>query len=51
MSMQKRRSHRHLQLATRALVQRRGVPVEVERVVCPTCGRVLQERALRRAAA
>jgi hypothetical protein len=33
------------------LGQRDGVPFEVERVVCTACGRVLEERPLRRAAA
>jgi hypothetical protein len=31
------------------LGQRDGVPYEVERDVCTTCGRVLDERPLRRA--
>ena len=43
--------HRHTAVTTHALLQRDGVPYEVERVVCATCGRVLAERPLRRAAA
>lgn len=48
---QPRPEHRHTAVAVHALRPRSGVPYEVERVVCSTCGRVLQERPLRRAAA
>jgi hypothetical protein len=33
------------------MVQRLGVPYEVERTVCTKCDRVLDERPLKRAAA
>ena len=33
------------------LLQRFGVPFEVERVMCSDCRRVLEERPLKRAAA
>jgi hypothetical protein len=33
------------------LLQRLGIPYEVERTVCSECERVLDERALKRAAA
>jgi hypothetical protein len=33
------------------VVQRAGVPYELERTVCGDCARVLSERPLRRAAA
>jgi hypothetical protein len=46
-----RRPHRHTQATTHVLRQRDGIPYEVERIVCRSCGRVLDERPLRRAAA
>jgi ribosomal protein L37E len=45
------RPHRHRAVTTHTLGQRGGVPYEVERTVCATCGQVLDERPLRRAAA
>jgi hypothetical protein len=45
------RHHRHRGVTTYALGQRGGVPYQVERVVCAMCGRVLDERPLKRAAA
>jgi hypothetical protein len=47
----RRNRHRHREVTVHALGQREGVPYELERVVCSTCGRVLNERPLRRAAA
>jgi hypothetical protein len=38
-------------VTTHAIRQRGGVPYEVERIVCATCGQLLEERALRRTAA
>jgi hypothetical protein len=38
-------------VTTHVLRQREGVPYEVERLVCAECGRVVDERPLRRAAA
>jgi hypothetical protein len=46
-----RRTHRHTGVTTHVLRQREGIPYEVERIVCRNCGRVLDERPLRRAAA
>ena len=43
--------HRHDKVATHVIVQRAGIPYELERVVCSVCGRVLDERPLHRAAA
>jgi len=43
--------HRHRAVATHVVVQRGGIPFELERTVCSTCSRVLGERRLRRTAA
>jgi hypothetical protein len=43
--------HRHEPLRTYVLVQRDGIPWELERVVCRQCAQVLAEHPLRRAAA
>ncbi len=43
--------HRHTAVTTHVLRQRAGVPYEVERVVCEACRKLLDERALKRAAA
>jgi len=43
--------HRHEPLSTYVLVQRDGIPWELERIVCRQCAEVLVERPLRRAAA
>jgi hypothetical protein len=53
MSEQSRKKllHRHHGVSTYVLVQRAGVPYELERTVCTGCARVLSERPLRRAAA
>jgi hypothetical protein len=45
------KSHRHTAVTTYVLRQRAGVPYEVERKVCSSCQRVIDERLLRRAAA
>jgi hypothetical protein len=45
------RQHRHDVVTTYAIRQRSGVPYEIERLVCATCGQVLDERPLKRAAA
>jgi hypothetical protein len=47
----KRIPHRHHAVSTHVLVQRDGIPYELERTVCKDCARVLRERPLRRAAA
>jgi hypothetical protein len=41
--------HDHSPVAQRRLATKSGVPYEVERRVCAICGRVLEERTLRRA--
>jgi ribosomal protein L37E len=43
--------HRHTEVRMHVLLQRLGIPYEVERIVCSACGQVLDERPLRRAAA
>jgi hypothetical protein len=43
--------HRHRGVSTHVVVQRHGVPYELERVVCRECARVLSERRLGRTAA
>ncbi|HEY7018453.1 MAG TPA: hypothetical protein VH297_08280 [Gaiellaceae bacterium] len=48
---QRRRLHRHTGVRTFVLRQRFGIPYEVERTVCSECGRVLDERPVKRAAA
>ena len=50
-SHRRSRPHKHNPALTYALVQRLGVPYEVERTVCTECRRVLDERPLKRAAA
>jgi hypothetical protein len=47
----RKRLHRHTGVLTYVLLQRLGVPYEVERTVCSECGRVRDERPLKRAAA
>ncbi len=49
--MTNQRSHRHTEVKTHVLRQRAGVPYEMERKVCSSCRRVLDERLLRRATA
>jgi NMD protein affecting ribosome stability and mRNA decay len=49
--LQPARDHRHTEVKTHVLLQRGGVPYEVEQKVCPDCRRILDERPLRRAAA
>lgn len=49
--LQRRRLHKHMGVRTYVLLQRLGVPYEIERTVCSDCGRVLDERPVRRAAA
>jgi len=51
MEMNRPKPHRHRAVVTHALRQRAGVPYEVERKVCASCERVLEERPLKRAAA
>ena len=46
-----RRVHTHTLVVVHALHQQAGIPYEVERTVCSSCRRVVDERPLRRAAA
>jgi RNase P subunit RPR2 len=50
-TMHRKRLHRHTGVRNYVLRQRLGIPYEVERTVCSECGRVLDERPLKRAAA
>jgi hypothetical protein len=43
--------HRHRAVSTHVVVQRAGIPYELERTVCRSCSRVLNERTVRRTAA
>jgi hypothetical protein len=45
------RRHEHREVTVHVLVQQAGVPYELEKRVCETCGRELDRRAVRRAAA
>jgi NMD protein affecting ribosome stability and mRNA decay len=45
------RSHKHVSVTLHEIRQRSGVPFEIERKVCASCQRVLDEKPLRRAAA
>jgi NMD protein affecting ribosome stability and mRNA decay len=45
------KSHRHTEVTTHVLRQRAGVPYEIERKVCSSCRRVLNEKPLRRTTA
>jgi hypothetical protein len=47
----RKRLHRHTGVRTYVLLQRLGVPYEVERTVCSECSQVLDERPVKRAAA
>jgi hypothetical protein len=47
----RRRVHNHNAVRIYVLLQRFGVPFEVERTMCSDCRRVLEERPLKRAAA
>ena len=49
--MHRKRLHRHTGVRTYVLLQRLGVPYEVERTVCSECRHVLGERPVKRAAA
>ncbi|MBD0348307.1 MAG: hypothetical protein ICV59_04065 [Thermoleophilia bacterium] len=44
-------THRHTTVKEHLLRQHRGIPYEVERTTCAGCREVLEEKALRRAAA
>ena len=44
-------AHRHIAKRVHVLLQRAGVPYEIERQVCTGCLRVLDEKPVKRAAA
>ena len=44
-------AHEHTVVTTIVLLQRNGVPYEVERTFCFSCREVLEERPVRRTAA
>jgi hypothetical protein len=48
LKMQRPRLHRHRGVTTRVVGQRGGVPYELERRVCTTCGRELEVRPVKR---
>jgi len=45
------KSHEHTPVTTAVLLQRNGVPYEVERTFCFSCREVLSERPVKRTAA
>jgi len=47
----KAESHEHVAKRVHLLMQRAGVPYEIERQVCTSCARVLDEKTVKRAAA
>ena len=51
LSLHGKRLHRHSGVRSYVLLQRLGIPYEVEQKVCSDCQRVLEERTVRRAAA
>jgi hypothetical protein len=50
-TLRRKRIHTHKAVRTHVLLQRLGIPYEVERTVCRECRDVLEERPLKRAAA
>lgn len=48
---QRYRLHRHTAIVSHVVGRQAGVPYELERSVCKTCGRELALRPLKRAAA
>jgi hypothetical protein len=43
--------HEHVPKSVHVLMQRSGVPYEIEQQVCTSCARVLDEKPVKRAAA
>jgi len=43
--------HEHVTKSVHVLMQRSGVPYEIEQQVCTSCARILDEKPVRRAAA
>ena len=50
-TMAQRPPHQHVAKQVHVVVQRAGIPYEVERQVCAGCSHVLVERPLKRTAA
>jgi NMD protein affecting ribosome stability and mRNA decay len=46
-----KRMHKHTTVTTRAIRQRSGIPYEVERKICKSCSRLLEEKPVKRASA
>jgi hypothetical protein len=44
-------AHEHVAKSVHVLIQRAGVPYEIEQQVCTSCARVLDEKPVKRAAA
>jgi hypothetical protein len=44
-------SHEHVAKRVHLVLQRAGVPYEVEQQVCTACARILDEKSVKRAAA
>ena len=44
-------NHEHVAKRVHVLLQKAGVPYEIERQVCEACARVLDEKPVKRAAA
>lgn len=44
-------AHRHAAERVHVVVQRRGVPYEIEQLVCSDCHAIIDEKPLKRAAA
>jgi NMD protein affecting ribosome stability and mRNA decay len=45
------KSHEHVAKRVHVLIQRAGVPYEIEQQVCTSCARILDEKPVKRAAA
>ena len=51
MKVVEEKAHEHTPVTTVVLLQRNGVPYEVERTFCFSCREVLEERPVKRTAA
>ena len=51
MKVAETKSHEHTPVTTVVLLQRNGIPYEVERTFCFSCREVLEERPVKRTAA
>ena len=51
MTMRQTTNHEHVAKSVHVLMQRAGVPYEMEQQVCTACARVLDEKPVKRAAA